>query len=111
MKGISGQYAGTSIELAADTLVIGRDPGVAQLVYPNSEEDISRKHCTVYFDQARRQFVLEDFSSNGTFLASGEKLAPGKPYYLDRGNHFYLVDPKEAFAVRLIKQVREALGT
>ena len=101
LKGVAGRFAGQTIELVEGQLAIGRDPRLAQLVYPQSSEEISRKHCTVRFDDKTQKFVLEDSSSNGTFLSSNQKLDSGKPYYLNSGERFYLADPKEVFEVKL----------
>ncbi len=101
LKGISGQFAGQTVELVGGQLVIGRDPRLAQLVYPQSSEEISRKHATVRFDERTQKFVLEDSSSNGTFLSSKERLEPGKPYYLTSGERFYIADPKEVFELKM----------
>jgi len=103
VKGISGQFVGQIIELIDDSLIIGRDPRLAQLVYPQGVEEISRKHCKVSYDKNSQKFAIEDSSSNGTFLSSNQKLEPGKPYTLNQGDRFYLVDPKEVFEVRLEK--------
>jgi len=97
IKGISGQFAGQTIEMTGNQLIIGRDPRMAQLVYPQSKDDISRKHVTIRFDEKTQKFILEDSSSNGTFLSSNEKLEPGKPYYLNPGDRFYVADSKEVF--------------
>ncbi len=101
LKGVAGHFAGQTMELVEGMLVIGRDPRLAQLVYPLGSEEISRKHCTVRFDDKTQKFVVEDSSSNGTFLSSNQKLDPGKPYYLSPGERFYLADPKEVFEVKL----------
>ncbi len=101
LKGISGQFAGKTIELSEGQVVIGRDPRLAQLVYLQSNEDISRKHCSVFFDEKLRKFVLEDFSSNGTYLSANEKLTSGNPAYLNSGDRFYLSNPKEVFEVKM----------
>lgn len=101
MKGTSGHFSGQSVEFVEGQLIIGRDPRMAHLVYPQSMEEISRKHVTVRFDDKTRQFILEDSSSNGTFLSSNEKLDSGKPYYLKPGDRFYLADPKEVFELVL----------
>ena len=97
VKGISGQFAGQTIDFVGGQLVIGRDPRLAQLLYPQSNDKVSRKHLTIRFDDKTQKFVLEDSSSNGTFLSSNEKLEPGKPYYLNPGDRFYVADPKEVF--------------
>ncbi len=97
IKGISGQFAGQTIDMTGNQLIIGRDPRMAQLVYPQSKDDISRKHLTIRFDEKTQKFILEDSSSNGTFLSSNEKLEPGKPYYLNPGDRFYVADSKEVF--------------
>ncbi|SFI01639.1 FHA domain-containing protein [Tindallia magadiensis] len=101
LKGVSGHFSGQSVEFVDGQLIIGRDPRMAHLVYPQSLEEISRKHVTVRYDEKTRQFVLEDSSSNGTFLSSNEKLDSGKPYYLKPGDRFYLADPKEVFELVL----------
>ncbi len=101
LKGVSGYFAGKTIELVEGQLVIGRDPRMAQLVYPQANEEISRKHCTVRFDERSQKFAIEDSSSNGTFLSSNEKLEPGKTYFLNSGERFYLADPKEVFEVKM----------
>lgn len=101
IKGISGHFSGQTIELVENQLVIGRDPRLAQLVYPQSNDDISRKHLTIRFDEKTNKFILEDSSSNGTFLSSNQRLESGKPYYLNAGDRFYVVDPKDVFELKL----------
>ncbi len=101
LRGIAGRFAGQTVELVDGQLVIGRDPRLAQLVYPLSSDEISRKHCTVRFDEKTQKFIVEDSSSNGTFLSSNQKLDPGKPYYLNSGERFYVADPKEVFEVKM----------
>lgn len=103
IKGVSGHFAGQTFELVNGSLVIGRDPRVAQVVFPQGNEEVSRKHCTVNYDQSSNRFTLEDSSSNGTFLASDQKLESGKPYYLNPGDRFYLVEKKETFEVQMEK--------
>lgn len=101
IKGISGHFAGQKIEFVQGQLVIGRDPKLAQLVYPQALEEISRKHLTVRYDENTQRFSLEDSSSNGTFFASGQRLETAKPYFLNRGDRFYLSDAKEMFELSL----------
>jgi hypothetical protein len=101
LLGIAGQFTGKTIDFVEGQIVVGRDPRLAQMIYPQNNTDISRKHCTVRFDEKTYKFILEDFSSNGTFLSSNQKLEPGKPYYLSSGDRFYLAKPSEVFEVKL----------
>jgi len=99
--GITGYFAGNTLELGQGRMSIGRDPRLSQLVYPQDNEEISRKHCTIFYEDKIGQFGLEDSSSNGTFLSSNERLETGKTYYLKPGDRFYIVDPKETFEVKV----------
>ena len=100
IRGISGHYAGQSINFHNDQLVIGRDPS-AGLVYPLSNEQISRTHLTISYDPQEKLFTLIDSSSNGTFLSTQERLAKGVPYQLKAGDQFYLVDTDEMFELQI----------
>ena len=102
LVGRSGTFAGQRFYLDAGQLVIGRDHSVAQVVYPSDSKEISRRHCTVYYDYQQQQFMLEDTSSNGTFLADGTKLSQGQQHYLYPGEYFSLSETAdESFTVEL----------
>lgn len=101
LKGISGQFAGQEVDFSTGSVTIGRDPRLCQVVFQQSDTDISRKHCTVRYDEASNTFTLEDFSSNGTFLSSNQKLEQGKPVTLKPGDRFYVSDPKHVFEVKV----------
>ncbi len=101
IKGVSGHFAGQTLELVENQIVIGRDPRLAQLVYPQDREEISRKHLTIRFDDKTHKFNLVDSSSNGTYLSSKQKLEPSETYYLNPGDKFYLTDPNESFEVKV----------
>ena len=101
IKGVSGHFSGQTLELVENQMIVGRDPRLAQLVYPQNREEISRKHLTIRFDERTHKFTLVDSSSNGTFLSSNQKLEPGETYYLNSGDRFYLADPNEAFEVKV----------
>ncbi|HWP97262.1 MAG TPA: trypsin-like peptidase domain-containing protein [Syntrophomonadaceae bacterium] len=101
LKGVSGQFAGQEVDFSTGSVSIGRDPRLCQVVFPQTETDISRKHCTIRFDAGSKTFTLEDSSSNGTFLSSNEKLETGRPYTLKSGDRFYVSDPKQVFTVMI----------
>jgi len=101
LRGLGGQYSGTSIPIENAT-VLGRDPHTANVVFTSEADSISKRHCSIRWDTSRSFFVLEDLgSTNGTFLASGERLAPGQPRDLKAGSRFYLGDQKNQFELTL----------
>jgi ABC-2 type transport system ATP-binding protein len=67
---VAGQQAGTEMPVGAP-FVIGRDPGVADLVL-DQDTEISRRHAT--FTPAGAGLVVQDLgSTNGTFV-NGQRL-------------------------------------
>jgi hypothetical protein len=105
LRGIAGQYAGASIAVESGGSTLGRDPHAANLVFPYETDSVSKRHCTVRWDAPRRVFVLEDHgSTNGTFLASGVRLAPHQPYDLKPGDRFYIGDLRNQFEVGMTEE-------
>nr|WP_321397068.1 trypsin-like peptidase domain-containing protein [uncultured Desulfobacter sp.] len=99
---IAGEFASNIIELGEDPLTIGRDPRSSQLVFPKTVEKISRRHCTVWYDAEARRFFIEDcWSVNGTFLENGKRISSGQKFPLESGARFYLTDKRQIFEVRL----------
>ncbi len=104
LRGIAGHFRGSVLELADETLTLGRDPHTCQLVFPTTMTDIGRTHCTLRFDQKEQAFWLQDCkSTNGTFLQSGERLPTEQPKRLRPGDRFYLSDQTTSFEVQLEK--------
>jgi len=101
LRGIAGQYAGVTIPLD-NTTILGRDPQTANLVFTFEADSVSKRHSVVRWDAARSVFVLEDLgSTNGTFLANGERLVAGQPRDLRPGERFYIGDQKNQFEAAL----------
>ncbi|CAI6068430.1 FHA domain-containing protein [Cohnella sp. JJ-181] len=100
LVGLSGEFAGASYRLADRPLAIGRDGHQCELVFPDGHAEISRKHCTVSYDSARRVFSLVDHgSSNGTYLRDGTRLAAGAARELRPGDRFALPGGEQWFEV------------
>ncbi|MCH1625695.1 trypsin-like peptidase domain-containing protein [Fredinandcohnia sp. SECRCQ15] len=99
LKGVSGYFAGKVFELDQSYLSIGRDAKQCQLVFPLNIEEISRKHCTLRFDKYGQSFTIEDHSSNGTYLQSGERIPKGKAIQLRSGDRFYLSSKEYMFEI------------
>ena len=98
LKGVAGYYAGSTLELNGEPLTLGRDARASNLVLPSEAGAVSQRHCTVSWDGNR--FLIEDcWSTNGTFLLSGEKLDPGGQRPLAAGERFYLGDQENVFEV------------
>lgn len=80
---VSGEYAGARIPVGEDPVVIGRDQSSCNVILHG--ERISRQHCSVVYDSARKLYIVRDFSSNGTFLGDGRRMASGQANELTSG--------------------------
>ncbi|XID92542.1 FHA domain-containing protein [Paenibacillaceae bacterium WGS1546] len=99
--GLEGEHAGNSYRVLNRRLTFGRDPSRCTILFPYEAGEISRVHCTLRYSEENRLFILEDNgSSNGTFLASGERLKPGVRYALRSGERFSLSGNRHLFVVR-----------
>jgi hypothetical protein len=102
VRGLAGQYAGASVPVDARPTVMGRDQAMANLVFGVDSDAVSKRHCSVRWDPSRAVFVLEDLgSTNGTYLATGERVWPGQPRDLRPGDRFYVGDTRNQFEVRM----------
>lgn len=102
LAGLSGALRGVTVALGDGPIVIGRDARVANLVLPASVDDVSKRHCRVQLDPAGADaFLIEDcWSTNGCFLASGERLPAGSTRRVPPGTRFYLADASQMFELR-----------
>ena len=101
LYGMTGALAGKAMDLDQNGVIIGRDARMCNLIIPGDSGHISKKHAQLRFDSVSRGYSLEDLgSTNGTFLASGQRLSPGTPYQLRPGDRFYLATPEIAFELR-----------
>jgi hypothetical protein len=99
--GIEGEHAGSSYRVLDRVLSFGRDHSQCVILFPYGAGEISRLHCTLRYMVESRLFSLEDHgSSNGTFLANGDRLQPGKRYELRTGERFSLSGNEHVFEVR-----------
>lgn len=85
IKFLSGQYAGSEIELTPFTsIVMGRNPAVSNFVFSN--ENISRKHCSIQYNPNDRRFTVSDYSSSGTYINNVKRMQQGSVEYLSGGD-------------------------
>ncbi len=100
LRGISGEFAGSAVELSDEPLLIGRDPKTCQLVFPAPVQGISKRHCIVRFHAKSQCFLLVDCNSaNGTFVVNSGRLPNGGSQLLNAGQRFYLTAPENMFEV------------
>ena len=101
IRGRAGEYAGRSIRIPLNGLILGRNAvGEAGLVF-GENSDVSRKHCSIVYIEGSQRFEVTDFgSTNGTFAIPGERRLPanekllckaGQVIRLGRQNEFELV--------------------
>ncbi|MFO1443836.1 FHA domain-containing protein [Bacillus sp. Bva_UNVM-123] len=102
--GLSGYFIGQTIQIDRNYVNIGRDVLQCQLVFPTSNEEISRRHCTIHFNTISKTFAIEDFSVNGTFLQTGERIPQGKVVQLHARDRFYLGSKENMFEVNWEKK-------
>lgn len=100
LVGLCGPAAGEKFRITAQTVRLGRDAAACQIVLPDPSGSVSKVHCLVGVDTTSQQLVLEDnHSTNGTFLGTGERLAPGHRMHLSSNATFYLSTPAVMFQV------------
>jgi S1-C subfamily serine protease len=98
IRGVAGTYAGQTIPLGDKPCVLGRDPQMANLIFPDDVRHVSKRHCQLTVDASTGRVFLEDtWSSNGTFLASGQKIQAGQRRELAPGDRFYLGSKESQF--------------
>ena len=72
------------------SLMIGRKEELGRYVI-TGDKNISREHCWVRYDGSR--LYLMDRSANGTYLANGQRLPPGREIPIEPGTYFYIASP------------------
>lgn len=82
------------------SLVFGRDPERANVVFPAETKGVSAVHCEI--KQKEGYLVLIDReSSYGTFFSNGERLEPNVPYKLQDRTEFYLAAQENRFMINM----------
>ena len=96
VKGVGGYMDGRTYELSDSVTQIGRSSECI-IRYPEGIEGISKVHCKLI--KKGNSLFVEDKSTYGTYLKSGEKLIEGKQYELNDGDMIFLANEKNAFMV------------
>ena len=64
-----------------------------------ADNQISRNHCEILYNETKEDFTLCDISKFGTFLADGKPMEKGRQYTLKDGDAFYVLSPEYTFKV------------
>ncbi len=86
-----------------NALMVGRDPAVCQITFPNQLDTVSKRHCIFNWIQATRTFTVEDLGSTwGTFV-NGKKIVKGEKVTLKNGDTVDLAaDKTNRFSVEIV---------
>ena len=99
--GISGEFAGRSVQLLPGGTMIGRDSVACQIALSASAPGISRHHCQVNYNPQTGLFIINDLGSTyGTYLMNGMRIPSGQPAALRPGERFYAGSQANVFEVR-----------
>ena len=96
LKGITGQFAGQVLSFS-NQVTIGRDPGACNLALSDQAEMVSRKHASITFDPSTQGYILQNHSTNGTFLQSDGQLQQIDCRALRPGERFCLANVANSF--------------
>lgn len=97
--GISGTFAGASIDLnAGESIIIGRDPSQCHLVLASSK--VSRKHCSINRDISGVFVGITCYSPNGISLESGKFIQAGQTIRLITGERLIFANGEEILEIK-----------
>ena len=92
---LTGESMGLIVPVkSTEPLVIGRTGEEANLVIPS--ESVSRRHCTIVYDEYRRMYAVTDCSQNGTYTEKGYRLLKGYASLFPDGTVLYLSNSENA---------------
>lgn len=100
--GIEGIYSKREFSIhSGDEIRIGRDKRDNDLIIQN--DDISDKHCILFYDGKENQYYVKDLSEKGTYISSGQRIKynqftriiPGSVIYLGNRNQSFQIGEKE----------------
>ena len=96
--GMKGVMAGQTFSING-SILIGRNAQKCNVAYPVDTKGISAVHCQIV--QGNGGFeIIDRGSSNGTFLGSGQRLAPNVSTFLPDGTFFYLGSAEQLFQIK-----------
>ncbi len=98
LLGTEGLYKDSLFPLD-EGIVIGREVGFVNIVYPEDKVYISKIHCKIWIDPDGQVVIQDMDSTNGTYFEDEAEMKPGKIYPIDIDSEFYLSTPEESFRI------------
>ncbi|MCH5199573.1 MAG: trypsin-like peptidase domain-containing protein [Oscillospiraceae bacterium] len=98
ITGTKGVMNGQTFPISG-SILIGRNAQKCNVVYPIDTQGISAVHCQIR-ETPNGYEIIDRGSSNGTFLGSGQRLAPDVPTPLPNGTFFYLGSAEQLFQIK-----------
>lgn len=96
LTGLTGEYKTARIPIEHGSgLVIGRDSKEANLVI--KKQKISRRHCTISYNADAKEYIIVDYSSNGTYFMDGSRLCPLENVRVPKGTEIYIGTKENCF--------------
>jgi len=96
--GKTGMYRNAVFKIkSGEELIIGRDAALSHIIVDTGAEKVSRKHCSIVYDGHLGQYIVTDYSSNGTYTEDGVRLPNKVMYSLPRGTTIYLGNRQNSF--------------
>lgn len=96
ITGVKGSFAGARIPMnSGEELIIGRNAEHCHIILEGPT--VSSRHCTVQYDAATGYYNVVDYSTNGTFLKSGERLPLRKKMALAPGTILVIGNGENSF--------------
>lgn len=93
----AGSLVGRKYPLKKGKIGIGHDSSRCQIVFPTNSPGVSGLHCSIVFD-GKEVKVTDENSRYGTWIDSN-RLQPGVPTVMHRGQKLYLGSNKQALSL------------
>lgn len=97
LKAVSGPLAGKIFPITSSGVVIGRDAGAANVVVPNDQTKVSRKHCKVECQNGK--ILITDLASTHGTAVNGRKLPANVALTIELGASIELCDSDNRFVI------------
>lgn len=95
----AGEYAGAILNIKpGDKIVLGTDPRYCNLLF--SDKGISRQHCSILYTPDSNSAILQDTSTNGTYLSDGTRLPSHNPTKVTLPCRIFFGNKPESFEIR-----------